>query len=449
MAEPTSSNAMQSSSSSSESSAPSSPCEESVEFEILCEERLYDFACMARAKGLFSKVPPCHRKARIVVHEIAKFLDLDNRGFQNDPDYSVVYSVIRDLPNVKADKLHTKPGYSHIMGVLKEEFNNYSMLALQRGFKERGEIFQLIAHFPRVGLYLRRINTTRPYRYEGVTQTLEGCTHQHKEQRYILNDYEKAVLIDVPPSEPRKCAKCEERICQRALANLQIMARKMDEEPTDFSIDATINPFNFEKSFKIPKHLILNQPNTEYASLIDNMRGIWNCDIESVRLRERMFKNRLRQQKLTAMVNIYHEKSYGEQLDEVVKDINSIAEKVQEEDVKTNDFLLALKAGFQGNWEMIRKGLGTTTGLSSYERKIGRLQLKVEDLEASNAKLRRLYEAEKAKNRGEEASPNKQAKYSKDDKDRDDRKDRKDTLKRGFDDSKPSTSGYVPKRFRN
>uniref|UniRef100_A0A1I7TRW6 Uncharacterized protein n=2 Tax=Caenorhabditis tropicalis TaxID=1561998 RepID=A0A1I7TRW6_9PELO len=377
MADATSSDLLQSSSAS-ETLAPSTPFHEQMRIELACEQRLHYLACKARAKGIFSKVPPCHIKARRVVHEITKFLELKNRGFQIEPDYSLVYNALRDLSNVKVEEFHSKPGYDHVMGALKKEFDNYSVLALQRGFKERGEVYQLIAHYPRVGHFLRKINIIRPYRYEGVTQNLKGCSHQDNGQMWIPNEYEKPVVTDVPPSEPRKCAQCEERVCYEALINFHHMTRILDEEPTGTSIDATISPFKFEKSF------------TEVVRS--------NCDIESGRLKERMFQMRLRQQMLTAKINIYPEKSYGEQLDNVLKEINSIAEKVQEDDVKT--------------------------------------------------KLRRPYDAEKAKNRAEKLSPSKDAKFLKDEKNRDDSENRKDTLKRGTDDLEPSSSSYVPKRLR-
>lgn len=415
-----------------------------VKLALATENRLYELACKARANGLFGKVPPCHKKARAVADEIAKVANYEkNVGVKPLADLGDAQRAIKELGNVKTEKINQSPGYSQIMQILKEEFQNYSQLAHQRGFDEKGEIFQLIAHFPKIGLVLQRVNVDRPYRYDGVIDDLADCTHCTKTERIGSLLGNKPRIRTTTPAV-KNCTKCEQKVVDKANARLDIMSQKLEEEPADFTVDSAINPHSFEKTFKMSKDLINGTSSAEYAKAIDTLRKIWNLDIAGVEDRDGLFKDRIRQQKLTAAFNIYQEKGTGEELDVVMKRIAATADKIQDQDFATQELLLKLRSSFGGAWEKVRKNLGTSSTLYTEEKKISRLLDKVADLEAANSNLQQLYDAEVAKNIARETreTPSKSAKHSKEDKDKDYEPDKKKKKKES------SSSGYVPKRYR-
>lgn len=417
----------------------SAPQPERIKIAVATEQRLYELACKARAKGMFCKIPPSHKRARAAAAEMIKVLNYEKyAAIKPLADLSEAHRVIKDLSLVKTEKLNQRPGYQHVMSVLREEFQNYSLLAHQRGFEEKGEIFQLISHFPKIGLILQRVNMDRPFRYDGVVDNLEDCKHNIKKE-YVSSLRKKGIRVRITNPKVKKCEKCEQKVVDAAEEKLDMMHHKLEEEASGVSVDATLNPHPFEKHYKMPRSLVAGIDSHDYAAAIDCLRTIWNLDMTSCENRESMFKNRIRQQKLTAMVNIYGDKETQEELDEVVNAIDETVQKIQEGDEKTTQELIKLKAAFGGSWEKVRKNLGTTTGLSSDDRKIKRLIEKLIDAEEKIEKLEK--ELAKAKKRSDDApTPSKVGRPRKDDEDRD-RKDKKDK-------KEEKSGGYIPKRLR-
>lgn len=210
------------------------------------------------------------------------------------------------------------------------------------------------------------------------------------------------------------------------------MHQRLEEEMNDFTVDASLQPHSFEKTFKMSKVNIDGIESQDYVKPIDTLRKIWNMDLAGIDNREMLFKKRIQQQKLTAMFNIYNDKEIGEELDGVVKEIETLANDIQEKDAETVTQLQVLKESFGGAWEKARKCLGTKSALSSDDRNIRRLQEKLEEAEKENAKLRSLLEKEKAKNRSDDGKHS--SKYLKKDKGRDkdeedERRERKHKVK--------------------
>ncbi|NP_001362109.1 Transcription initiation factor TFIID subunit 5 [Caenorhabditis elegans] len=421
-------------SSSSGSNAPSST--EKKIIMVATEQRLYELACKARAKGMFVRIPPSHKRARAVAEEMAKFMAYERYTVVKPlADLTDVHQAIKDLSFVKTEKefqLNQRPGYSHIMTVLKEEFQNYSALAHQRGLDERGEIYQLLAHYPKLGLILQRITQRRPLRYGGVIDEKHACTHIKKTSIQVASFLNNKTRERVVNPVGIRCEVCEKEVEAAANEKLDVMHQRLEEEMNDFTVDASLQPHSFEKTFKMSKVNIDGIESQDYVKPIDTLRKIWNMDLAGIDNREMLFKKRIQQQKLTAMFNIYNDKEIGEELDGVVKEIETLANDIQEKDAETVTQLQVLKESFGGAWEKARKCLGTKSALSSDDRNIRRLQEKLEEAEKENAKLRSLLEKEKAKNRSDDGKHS--SKYLKKDKGRDkdeedERRERKHKVK--------------------
>lgn len=118
----------------------------------------------------------CPAKFHRVTRMLAKLAKLENCGI-GKADFDSVHKAIEALSETNIEELKKLPGYTRIMWILREEFQNYTGLSLQRGLEEKGEIFQFIAHFPRIGINLRRVNIDRSCRYDGVFPDIPRCTH--------------------------------------------------------------------------------------------------------------------------------------------------------------------------------------------------------------------------------------------------------------------------------
>ncbi|EGT40480.1 hypothetical protein CAEBREN_22770 [Caenorhabditis brenneri] len=358
--------------------------EERIKVAAGTEQRLYELACKARAKGMFCRIPPCHPNARRVVEEIEKIVNAEicEMGKQ---DLGPAHEAIGALSELSMDRMKNLPGYSRIMPILKEEYQNYTALSLQRGLEEKGEIFQLISHFPSIGFLLKRMNVDRPSRYDGVLPDMPPCPHGTRKHHTSNGVYVgKNVFV--------KCKQCQKEIIAAGDKDLILMDeiwRLGDENDNDDDFRSDFKPLEFEKDFKITKDLVSNTTSADYVAPINALRKLWNLDIAGVEGRENFFTHRIRQQKLIAKHNLYHKPGAEEEVDKVEEEIDTIATSIRKNDAETEDCLEEVHGSFSGAWARVRRGLNSKSSLPGAATTIAELTAQNNALKMENKNLRK------------------------------------------------------------
>ncbi|UMM43648.1 hypothetical protein L5515_019073 [Caenorhabditis briggsae] len=360
------------------------------------EQKLYELCCKARGKGLFVRIPPSHPRARKVAEEIEKYIDNIKRGTCKPlpGGNAAALKAIKDLKMADYER-GDQPGWARIISILREEFRNYSSLAFSRGLQEKGEIFQFIAHYPKCGLILQRVNVDRPYRYDGVIDQLVTCTHPVNAVQQKMYDRAHIRTVSLKNPAVKNCSECEEKAVKEGTERLDRMDIMLVKDSNKMAVDSTLNTYQFEKDFKVSGNLLSGTGSLEYSQSYAALKNIRDFDKKSVELRETMFKLRLKQQQLTARVNIYGEKEMANEWEKINRELENTAMEIVTMTADTVIEIKRLEGGFEGSWELIRESLGTPSRLCDFDRKVRVLEEQVEEKDAIIAQLR--HELEEAR----------------------------------------------------
>ena len=77
-----------------------------IKIAVATEQRLYELACKARAKGMFCKIPPSHKRARAAAAEMTKVVNYEKYAAVKPlADLGEATRVIKELSLVKTEKV--------------------------------------------------------------------------------------------------------------------------------------------------------------------------------------------------------------------------------------------------------------------------------------------------------------------------------------------------------